>query len=157
MGSIADIFIRRFINYQLGKTDMPAESLDSPQRPLPVLLAMLLCEKVITDAETNQKSLIGTINQVNSNQFPAPRPLVVFARIVDAQGEYDFKFELVHLEEDKILGEGTIKGTIDDRLQTHDLIFKIPLVIPKEGNYEFRLYSDQMYLGRSTLKAVQTD
>lgn len=136
---------------------MPEESQDSPRRPLPVLLAMLLCERIITDKDTMQKSLIGVFDQANSKSFPMGRPMTVFARIADAHGNYDFKIEMVHIEDDKVIGEGTLKGEIQDRLLTWDLVFNLPVTIPKEGHYEFRLYADRMYLGRAALNAVKTD
>ena len=40
----------------------------------PVLLTLLLCEKVITDAVSRQVSLIGLVSNVNAPQFPVRSP-----------------------------------------------------------------------------------
>lgn len=123
------------------------------QGPMPVLLAMLVCEQVITDQATNKKSLISIFDQVNVGKFPTLFPMTVFARIADAKGKYELKLELAHLQDDKIVGEGKGSADIEDRVLTYDLMFNLPIKIPKEGDYEFRLYANDAYLGRAAFRA----
>jgi len=124
------------------------------QGPLPVLLAMLVCEQVITDKDTNKKSLIGIFDQLHIREFPASFSMTVFARIADAKGKYSLKLELAHLQDDKIVEESHGFADIENRTSTHDLLFNLPIVIPKEGFYEFRLYANNAYLGRAAFQAV---
>ncbi|MEK6712230.1 MAG: hypothetical protein AABZ64_16805 [Nitrospinota bacterium] len=67
------------------------------QGPMPVLLAMLVCEQVITDKDTDKKSLIGIFDRLHVRTFPVPFPMTVFARITDGKGKYEMKLELAHL------------------------------------------------------------
>ena len=53
----------------------------------PVLLTLLLCEKVITDAVSRQVSLIGLVSNVNAPQFPVRSPnLFIFTEITGGHG-----------------------------------------------------------------------
>jgi hypothetical protein len=124
------------------------------QGPMPVLLAMLICEQVITDKDTNKKSLIGIFDRLHVPEFPMLFPMTVFARIADARGKYPMKLELAHLQDDKVVGESSGFADVKDRTSTHDLLFNLSIVIPKEGIYEFRLYANNAYLGRAAFQAI---
>ncbi len=79
--------------------------------------AMLICERVIREAETGQVSLIGLFESAASRDFPIVIPMMyVYAKMTDAQGEvslqaragYDFRLwanETMFLDSKAFLAE----------------------------------------------------
>lgn len=128
-----------------------------PEPPVPTLLALLLCDTVIQDAQTTKKSLIGIFTQLNALSFPTVVNASIFARLTDAEGKYWFRIEFVNLDQDK-----TIVSLPTDELQAADQLGFVELVIhvqglpiPSAGKYEFQLWGNNVYLGRSTMQAAQ--
>ena len=74
--------------------------------PKPIVNAMLVCDKVITETGTNKKSLIGIFENINAYKFPCIHHfLAVYIKLTDANGRYKFRLELVDLENDSIVGK----------------------------------------------------
>jgi hypothetical protein len=128
--------------------------MDSPS--VPAVLALLLCDQVITDAQTHKKSLIGVFQNVNSFSFPAPLKVALYAKLADAEGNYDLKVRVVRLKDDSLLYNFEIKGArVVTQLQPFELAFNmVGLVLPEPGKYEFQLYANDVYLSRITMDAV---
>lgn len=124
----------------------------------PFILALLLCDSVIVDETSKKKTLVGIFDRILVRRFPSKHhPITIYARLTDAEGLYDFRIEYVQIETDKRLAEGKITGvSIPSRLQKHDLILQPPPVpIPEPGEYEFRLWANDRYIGRVSFVAVQ--
>ncbi len=125
-----------------------------PEPPVPTLLALLLCDTVIQDAQTQKKSLIGVFGQIASLTFPTIANLSIFARLTDAEGNYRFRIEVVNLKDDKAIFALPLPGELssDNQLGFVELVLNIQgLLIPDQGKYEFQLWSNDVYLGRTTL------
>lgn len=133
---------------------------DSPKgTSTPYLLAILICDSVIVDERSKKKTLVGIFDNINSREFPAVHTsLAVFARLIDAEGEYSFRIDYVQVKEDKLLVRAEIPGvTIPDRLKIHDLVIEPPgIQLPEPGEYEFRLFANDRYLGRTKFTATKT-
>jgi len=128
------------------------------QGPIPVLTAMLLCDMVITDPDSRKKTLVGIFSLLRSLQFPTRRTMAVYARLTDAQGRYVFRLELVDIERDRVLADGVSDpAEIRDRLSSFDFALPITVTLENPGLYEFRLYANNAYLGRTTFTAVAID
>lgn len=53
----------------------------------PIGIALIICDRVITDAKTNEKTLVGTFNQVHAQTFPAMHPrLSIFVGVTSGRG-----------------------------------------------------------------------
>jgi len=77
-----------------------------PHTALPLLLlALLLCEILITEAGTNRKTLVGIFDQLIIQRFPAHQRMAIYARLTDGQGIYKFKLEFVDIGQDRLLSE----------------------------------------------------
>jgi hypothetical protein len=77
----------------------------------PTLNAMLICERVIREAETGLVSLIGVFEGVQSPQRPTVVPaLWVYAKITDAQGEYEFRLDIVRRNDEQQIAQAAIPG-----------------------------------------------
>jgi hypothetical protein len=126
--------------------------------PTPKLLAMVVCDDVIQDRRSNKISLIGIFDRFLTPSLPAIiRPIGVYARLVDAQGEYTFRLDLVRVRDLKTIGSATAPAVhIEDRLHSFELVFSIPpLKFEESGPYEFRLFADELHVGNGPFQVVQ--
>ncbi|MGB2623256.1 MAG: hypothetical protein WA857_15545 [Candidatus Acidiferrum sp.] len=124
--------------------------------PIPSVLAMLVCDQVIVDQQTQKKSLIGIFENLNAVGFPAALNCAVYARLADAEGHYKFRLRLVSLKDERLLSEITFEGNVQRREQPAELalyLAGIPLTEP--GKYEIQSYADDVFLARTTLNALQ--
>lgn len=123
---------------------------------VPTVLALLLCDQVIIDAQTNKKSLIGVFDNINSFGYPSPVALAVYAKLRDLRGNYDFKVRVVSLKDESLVTNLELKGvTVADPLQSVELAFNMRLQLGEPGKYEFQFYANDVYLSRVTMEARQ--
>ena len=126
---------------------------DAPTPPTPSLTAMLVCDTTLRDAETGKVSLIGIFERIWAGAFPATHgSLSVYAKIADAEGEYAFRLDLVHLGTLQVAGQvQTPPMRITNRLESQELIFRVDnLALPAPGRYEFRLFANGHFVGQKT-------
>ena len=134
---------------------------DSPKgasNPFP--LAILICDSVYIDERSKKKVLVGIFDNINATEFPTEyKPLAIYARLIDAEGEYSFRFDYVQVKDDKLLGKASIPSvTIPDRLKVYDLVIEPPPIpLPEPGEYEFRLFANDRYIGRVKFNAVKIE
>jgi len=124
--------------------------------PIPSVVAMLVCDQVLTEAGTNKKSLIGIFEQFNSLSFPARLPrLAIYVKMADADGDYEFKLRIVKLKDEALVTE--IK--MQTKIPNSDLYTELGLNLvnavefPEPGKYELQLYANDIYLHRVTMRA----
>lgn len=117
-------------------------------RPIPVLKAMLLCSEIAQDDKTGKVSLLGIFDNINARTFPyVVKTLPVYAKIADAQGEYEFNLKLVD-PNGKTIIDATMVAPIDDRVGSNELIFNFDNFFFKDpGTYEFRRSADGRLIG----------
>ena len=124
----------------------------------PYPLAILLCDQIIVDDRSKKKTLVGIFDLIYARQFPAKHhSLSVYVRLTDAEGQYKFRMDYVQIKTDKLLGRADIPAvTITDRLKAHELVMEFPPIeIPEPGDYEFRLWANDRYIGRVKFTAVE--
>jgi hypothetical protein len=112
-------------------------------KPMPKYLAMLICDYVLRDAETQNKSLIGVFNRINAATFPVRHDrLHVFVALTNGHGSYTSSLRVRRSTGDVVL---TLDGTIEmqDPLAVAELNFQIRgLVIPEPGRYVVEFLCD---------------
>ena len=117
-------------------------------KPLPVIHAMLICDKIITDADNKKKSLIGIFDTIYYEQLPLYLPeLWIYINLADVFAQFDIKLELIYLKDSyKIL---EIKRTLKPTQKTNWEIafFLTGVVFKKEGIYAFRFWMDEDIIG----------
>jgi hypothetical protein len=106
--------------------------------------AVLICDNVITEKDTGKNSLIGIFENINAKQFPATHPrLYVYVTFTEALGKYNFRLELVNIENNQLAYPGSeILGVESSDIAAHcNLVFGInSLRLEQPGKYEFRLF-----------------
>lgn len=117
---------------------------------------MLVCDQIIIDELTKKKSLIGVFDNINSAVFPAVVSCAVYAKLADAEGQYEFKVRVVNLKDEQLLGEMGVSARVNTPNAPVDMaIYLMGVRFPEPGKYEVQLYANEMYLGRVTMQATQ--
>ena len=124
----------------------------------PIIHAFLVCDTIIIDSLTGKKSIIGAFTHLWAKRFPCQHPLVgVYFSFIFAEGRYAFEIQLVYLDQDQIVGKGSLPPIdISNRLTTQDFGVNIPyLVFPGPGRYEFRLYANGHFITQKDFQVIQ--
>jgi hypothetical protein len=81
-------------------------------KEIPIGVALIVCDRVITDAATQEKTLVGTFNQLNSIAFPCMCPrMTVFVGVTNGRGAIEAEIRCVNESEQNTVVFG-MKGTI---------------------------------------------
>lgn len=133
-----------------------------PSLPHPVMQAILCADQAIREAGTNKVTLVGIFDRILGPTFPLVwnRPVFVYARITDAQGQYPIKLELVRADDEQAVGRLEGQATIADRLASSEMIFALPpeVTFERPGRYEFRLFANGRFVvGGAPLDVIQVD
>jgi hypothetical protein len=112
-------------------------------------VAIVICNEIVEDKWTNNKSLFGIFNGITVAALPAVHPrLFVLASLTDGRGEWP-----VTLEIGSPSGSPAFKATLTcqfaDPLAVHDLVIQVrnlPLV--EAGEYHVLLTCPGRLLGR---------
>ena len=127
-------------------------------RPTPDVLAMLVCDHIITDRLTGKQSLIGMFSKVHAASFPASHPqLCIFVALTDGHGKAELTIRVVDSNEDRppiVAGKGTVKFS-DPRAIAHLALQFHGLTFPAPGQYRVQLYCHGELLREARLELVQ--
>ena len=101
---------------------------------------MILCDQVITDVETNKKSLIGLFDHVEATTMPCTLPqLNVYLSLTDGHGPLTMAIACVGAIEGEELFRGQTDVEFADPLQVVELHFVFPhAYFPRPGEYRFQ-------------------
>jgi len=127
-------------------------------RPVPDVVAMLVCDQIITDRMTGKQSLIGMFSKVHAVAFPATHPqLCVFVALTDGHGKTELTIRIVDANEARppiVEGKGAVdfqnpRAIANLTLQFHGLTFPAP------GEYRVQLWSRGELLREARLELRQ--
>lgn len=115
---------------------------ESENKPIPVVLSMLVCDDVVQDQRTGKTTIVGTFSDINARGFPAIHPgLVVYFEITDGRGETNIEIRLVFAETDEAILSMNGPVKFDDPRWIAAINVRIGnIVFPKAGEYRFQLY-----------------
>lgn len=123
--------------------------------PIPSVVAMLVCDQVISEQGTGKKSLIGVFENINAPGFPTQTRLAIYAKLVDASGHYNILIRLVNLKDETKVADLKAELNIADPTACAELAINIVgIILPAAGKYEFQLYANDAFLHRVTMNAV---
>jgi hypothetical protein len=119
---------------------------------------MLLCDLTIREHGTGKISLIGVFEHISAGRFPVVhRALSVYAKLTDAEGDYTIRLDLVRLDDNQLIAQGTLKATFADRMSPGELIFNLEnLALERPGHYEFRLYAEDRFVASKSFGVMQS-
>ena len=110
----------------------------------PVVLTLLLCEKVIVDARTQQYSLVGLVSNVNASRFPVRSPnLCIFTEVTGGHGVTGLTVRIVDVDERREpVVKLDLKLNLENPLAVTQFVFGMPpLVFPEPGDYRLQALS----------------
>ena len=127
--------------------------------PTPVLIAFLVCDQIIEDAPTGKKTIVGVFDRITSANFPASHaPSSLYVKLIDCEGDYEVKIEFAQVSNQAVLLE--MAGTSNSKSRHEYAEFVLPcppLPLPDPGEYEFRLWMDNKFVGNVRIKASRQD
>ena len=109
----------------------------------PICVAVIVCESVIVDQETKNKTLVGIFNGIGCDSFPSYQPrMSVLVSLTDIRGTVDFSIELLRDNEEGesriILLSGTL--TSPNPVDVVDFVFNlINFPLKSAGVYTVRI------------------
>ena len=114
----------------------------------PVPVAFLVCDQVSEDRATGKKTVVGVFNAVWVMEFPrAHSPATLYIRLIDCEGSYECKIEFVQVSTQEVVMvlEGSLESS--DRHAYVEMTPPMPpLPLPAPGEYEFRLWMNNMFV-----------
>jgi hypothetical protein len=127
--------------------------------PIPSVQAILMCEKIIQEAETKKQSLISIFTAIHAPSLPVHMSMGLYARLTDGEGTYEFKIDIVHLSDDRKVASATLPGLESkDRLAPMEVVVHIPHIqFDSAGKYEFQLSADGVFLGHASVDVFVGD
>ena len=127
-------------------------------RPKPDVLALLVCDQIITDRMTGKQSLIGMFSRVHARAFPATHAqLCAFVSLTDGHGKTELIIRIVDSNDARppiVEGRGVVdfkdpRAIAQLGLQFHGLVF------PEAGEYRVQLWGRGELLREARLELVQ--
>ena len=119
--------------------------------PIPVAVAMLLCDQMITDKTTGKNSVIGIWDHITAHRLPTlSNPTWIYLRLMECEGEYKFRVELIQVATQQILR--SIDGFISNPSRHNAFsgaMGPITINVPNAGEYEIRLWMNDIYIQRA--------
>lgn len=125
-------------------------------------LAIILCESVVEDVRTHNKSIQSAYNTIWSAKFPARHDrFTVFVSLTGIHGKQELKVRVAQITENEPEGNALFelggKVTSPDPRHVTDITLDMRgIVIPCAGDYEIRVYigGDQVGARRFMARAI---
>jgi hypothetical protein len=125
--------------------------------PNPEVLALLVCDQIITDRLTGKQSLIGMFSAIHAVRFPVTHPqLAVFASMTGGHSRVPLTIRMVDANEVRpplVQGQGQVEfqnplAVANLALQFHGLTF------PEPGEYRVQLLCREELLREARLRLM---
>ena len=126
----------------------------------PTYLGMVVCDNIIQDPETKKYYLMGTTARNYARSFPARyQKMCVYAVLTGIHERIKLTLKLVRVDPGSMHDEVlmSIPGTVEapDPLAVAELTLGLRnLVLPKEGEYRFQLWCDEVLLGERKISLL---
>jgi hypothetical protein len=116
---------------------------------------MLLCDYLIRDAETQNKSLIGIFNRILAQKYPVRHDRMhVFVALIDGHGNYEARLR-IRASSGKVIFTSGGALQMMDPLAVAELNFQLRgLLIPEPGRYFVEFLCDGEILMDRTFDAA---
>lgn len=124
----------------------------------PDVLALIVCDQIITDRLTGKQSIIGMFSMIHAPRFPVSHPqLSVFASLTGGRGKVPLIIRIVDANEARkplVQGQGEVEfqnplAIANLALQFHGLVF------PEAGEYRVQLLCRTELLREAKLRVLQ--
>ncbi|MFW5729355.1 MAG: DUF6941 family protein [Spirochaetota bacterium] len=119
----------------------------------PVLLAILLADRVITEERTHKKTIVGTFNNFRAQQFPAAfPPWYVYVAFTNVAGEHKLLVDIQSIENDaNVYSVGATFNAQEKTVQTEVSLPVLNAAFPEPGKYAVYASIDGQTVGSRIL------
>jgi hypothetical protein len=124
----------------------------------PDVLALIVCDQIITDRVTGKISLIGMFSTIHATRFPATHPqLSVYVALTEGHSKTPITIRIVDANEArKPLVEGNGMVQFKDPMAIANLTLQFHgLVFPEPGQYRVQIWSHGALLREARLSLAQ--
>lgn len=125
-------------------------------RECPACIAIVVCNEIIEDRWTNNKTLVSLFSSITAVELPAQHArMFIMASLTDGRGDWPV---VVRIEspggEELFKAEGSIQ--FEDPLAVHDLVIEVRgLPLPETGEYHVGLLCGGRLLGSRRFSVVE--
>jgi hypothetical protein len=125
----------------------------------PMMVAMVVCDQIITELGTNKKSLIGCFNNIYSLSFPANHPsFFVFVALTNGNGNFKVRIKGFNEENNEQLFDMAGTVVFQNPMQTIEMGFKfINLGFAKPGSHAIQFYCEDELLMTKKISVLQIE
>ena len=125
----------------------------------PITQAFLLCDGVITEKDSNKKTLVGVFGIMRAPAFPIRHyNLVLYYRAMIEKGTYPFRINFCPKGSMTTLSQVEGELRVGNSEIPTELVANLPFLdVPEPGEYEFRLWIDGAYVHRVGLTVAELD
>jgi hypothetical protein len=133
----------------MGMNSRPSIPFPRPTLDAPVCVAIVICNEIIEDKRTSNKTLVGLFNSVGVSALPATHPrLFLLASLTNVHGELPVSFSVrSHSGRELLRVEGSANSG-GDPLAVVDLVLEVlGLTVHEEGVHFVDVLSGDSLLG----------
>jgi hypothetical protein len=126
----------------------------------PVLLSVIICDRVIFDRITGMPSIINIIQNINAPKYPVRHnQIIFFCEMTNGHGNTRLKIRLVDLEsQDKVIFEQSQVVDFKDVKQIVTVAINLMgIVFQNVGEYRFQLFADDTLMGERSVICRQVN
>lgn len=117
-------------------------------------LAIVICERVITEALTNNKTIVSTYNTIRAGGFPVRPPgMWIYVSLTNASGPKKIEMRATHGGQE--IGKFGAIHEFPGPSHVAELIFNLKdIFFPFPGLYTFEILADDEYIFESRVNVV---
>jgi hypothetical protein len=127
-------------------------------RERPICVAIVICNEVIEDKRTNNKSLIGLFNSIVTTAFPAQHArMFVMVSLTDGRGEWPLSLVIRGPSGEPIFqSDGKLR--FDDPLAVLDIVAELRMLpLPEAGEYRLEVVCGGELVASRRFNVVQAE
>lgn len=126
-----------------------------PSQVIPILIAIIVCDVIVEDPASGKKNLIGVFDTIHVRKFPTKRPMSIYIKLADAQGDYTIEIRYIQTNSGEILAKAEGRLEAPNKPTTVDMFtnFRV-LPIPAPGPYEFQVWTNGIFLGQTIINTM---
>lgn len=129
------------------------------QRIPPRCKAIILCESILIEAETNSISIVRIFKSLLFESLPdSTVPFFVFTELIGGIGSYELEIEIHDLQNDLVVASIEWSIEFTDRLLSQHLMISVPpLHLEHAGAYDVVMLADGCEVDRQQFIAILSE
>ncbi|MBN2019206.1 MAG: hypothetical protein JW749_03155 [Sedimentisphaerales bacterium] len=126
----------------------------------PLLLTIVVCDRVIFDRITGMPSIINIVQNINAQHYPVRHnQILFFCELTNGHGNTKLRVRLIDMEnQDKVIFEqGQVVDFKDVKQIVTVAVNMMGIVFHHTGEYRFQLFANETLLGERSIICRQVN